>query len=136
MLELRTRKNAVPAGREREVIEPIRQGLQANGIPVSIGKPCRWFEDHGARCSDPPADEGHTDAAGSFCGPDQGHDRGKPIVRPGSLPEFHDIEIGTSVQRRGAKQSKHLNREGVSSAQLHNSLGGKLACGYSRTHNG
>lgn len=45
MLELRARKKiAVPAGRGREVIETIRQGLQADGITVSISKLCRWFE--------------------------------------------------------------------------------------------
>jgi putative transposase len=44
MLELRARKNPVPAGRGREVIETIRQGLQADGITVSISKLCKWFE--------------------------------------------------------------------------------------------
>lgn len=45
MLELRARKKiAVPAGRGREVIETIRQGLQAEGITVSIAKLCRWFD--------------------------------------------------------------------------------------------
>lgn len=38
------KKIAVPAGRGREVIEMIRQGLQADGITVSISKLCRWFD--------------------------------------------------------------------------------------------
>ena len=47
MLELRARKIAVPAGRgrsDRDWASPmIRQGLQAEGITVSIAKLCRWF---------------------------------------------------------------------------------------------
>ncbi|WP_313894991.1 IS3 family transposase [Burkholderia pseudomallei] len=38
------KKIAVPAGRGREVIETIRQGLKDEGIAVSISKLCRWFE--------------------------------------------------------------------------------------------
>jgi len=41
MLELRAKKIAVPAVRGRQVIETIRQGLQADGITVSISKLCR-----------------------------------------------------------------------------------------------
>ena len=44
MLELRARKNCSPAGRGREVIETIRQGLKEEGIVVSISQLCRWFE--------------------------------------------------------------------------------------------
>src|SRR5690625_1983417 len=51
MLELRARnrrfgaakKVAVPAGRGREMIETIRQGLKDDGYNVSIAKLCRWF---------------------------------------------------------------------------------------------
>jgi transposase-like protein len=44
MRELRARKNAaVPVGRGREMIETIRQGLEADGFDVSISKLCRWF---------------------------------------------------------------------------------------------
>jgi len=43
MLELRASKKCSPCGRGREVIETIRQGLQAGGITVSIAKLCRWF---------------------------------------------------------------------------------------------
>ncbi|MBF3850438.1 IS3 family transposase, partial [Burkholderia pseudomallei] len=38
------KKIAAPAGRGREVIETIRQGLKDEGIAVSISKLCRWFE--------------------------------------------------------------------------------------------
>lgn len=38
-----TKKVAVPAGRGREVIERVRQGLRQDGIEVSISKLCRWF---------------------------------------------------------------------------------------------
>ena len=49
MRELRAReKLQSPAGRGREVIETIRQGLQADGITVSISKLCRWFDVPGA----------------------------------------------------------------------------------------
>ncbi|HZW12203.1 MAG TPA: IS3 family transposase [Noviherbaspirillum sp.] len=34
---------AVPAGRGREVIETIRQGLKQDGFDVSISKICHWF---------------------------------------------------------------------------------------------
>lgn len=37
------KKIVVPAGRGREVIETIHQGLQADGITVSIAKLYRWF---------------------------------------------------------------------------------------------
>lgn len=43
MLELRVRKIAVPAGRGREVIETIRQGLKEDGLAVSVSKLCRWI---------------------------------------------------------------------------------------------
>jgi len=44
MLELRARKKAaVPAGRGREVIETIRQGLQQDDFTVSTSKICQWF---------------------------------------------------------------------------------------------
>src|SRR5678816_3094976 len=37
------KKIAVPAGRGRQMIETIRQGLKADGIQVSISKMCQWF---------------------------------------------------------------------------------------------
>jgi putative transposase len=43
MLELRARKKPVPAGRGREMIETIRQGLKEDGYSVSISQLCRWF---------------------------------------------------------------------------------------------
>jgi len=44
MLSCVPEKIAVPAGRGREVIETIRQGLQEEGVVVSISHLCRWFE--------------------------------------------------------------------------------------------
>jgi Transposase len=35
---------ANPAGRGREVIETIRQGLKDDGLTVSISQLCRWFD--------------------------------------------------------------------------------------------
>lgn len=37
-------KVGVPAGRGREVIETIRQGLAEDGFKVSINKLCQWFD--------------------------------------------------------------------------------------------
>lgn len=36
-------KNCVPVGRGREMIETICQGLQEDGVTVSISKLCQWF---------------------------------------------------------------------------------------------
>jgi putative transposase len=44
MLELRARKSTAPAGRGREIIGTIRQGLNDDGYTVSISQLCRWFE--------------------------------------------------------------------------------------------
>ena len=41
MLELRARKSSSPAGRGREVIETIRQGLKDDGFDVLFSKQCR-----------------------------------------------------------------------------------------------
>ena len=49
MLELRAQKKiAVPAGRGREMIGTIRQGLKDDGYTVSISQLCRWFKVPGA----------------------------------------------------------------------------------------
>ena len=64
------KKIAVPAGRGREVIETIRQGLQADGIAVSISRLCRWFE---VTQRVLPPGEGCAEAAGPIRGADQGH---------------------------------------------------------------
>nr|WP_304991429.1 DUF1153 domain-containing protein [Burkholderia plantarii] len=38
------KKIAVPAGRGRELIETIHQGLKEEGVVVSISQLCRWFD--------------------------------------------------------------------------------------------
>lgn len=40
--ELRAKKIAFLAGPGREASEEIRQGLQANGVTLSIAQLCRW----------------------------------------------------------------------------------------------
>ena len=45
MLELRARKKVeFPVKRKREMIATVLQGLEAEGIEVSMTKLCRWFE--------------------------------------------------------------------------------------------
>ncbi|WP_209319545.1 transposase [Salmonella enterica] len=43
MLELRARKSWPPAGRGRQIVADVQQGLRAEGIDVSVSKLCRWF---------------------------------------------------------------------------------------------
>jgi putative transposase len=38
------KKAGVPAGRGRQMIESLHQGLQEEGVKVSISKLCDWFE--------------------------------------------------------------------------------------------
>jgi len=44
MLEIRARKNAgLPAGKGRELMRSVQQGLKDEGVAVPMTKLCRWF---------------------------------------------------------------------------------------------
>jgi putative transposase len=80
MLKLRARKIAVPAGRGREVIETIRQGLKEDGLAVSVSPAVSLV-----RCSTKdrvlPADEEGADPAAAVSSANQATDRRTPRLR-------------------------------------------------------
>ncbi|WP_235689815.1 hypothetical protein [Salmonella enterica] len=39
----RQKKAGLPAGRGRQIVADVQQGLRAEGIDVSVSKLCRWF---------------------------------------------------------------------------------------------
>ena len=71
-------KVGLPAGRGRQIVADVQQGLRAEGTEVSVSKICRWFASAHLVL---PQRQGSSQGSAASGLVDQGHDRRESIVK-------------------------------------------------------